>query len=115
MHFWFQMRGHSKGEVHLHAAAVMLEWSVEETLHLGKGHNFVELAIHFGFAHAENRAAHINVFATGLLQVKASADLEQAAHAAVNFGVAFGGASDARKDFQQGAFARAVAPDEADD
>ena len=47
--------------------------------------------------------------------MKAGADFEQAADASVNFGVAFGGAGDAGEDFQQRAFAGAVAADEADD
>ena len=47
--------------------------------------------------------------------MKAGADFEEAADASVNFGVAFGGAGDAGEDFQQRAFAGAVAADEADD
>ena len=47
--------------------------------------------------------------------MEAGADFEEAADASVNFGAAFGGASDAGKDFQQRAFACAVAANEADD
>ena len=47
--------------------------------------------------------------------MEASADFQEAADASVNFGVAFGGAGDAGENFQQRAFARAVASDEADD
>ena len=40
------------------------------------------------FAHAEYRAAQINIFAAGQLGMKTGADFEQAADAAVNFGTA---------------------------
>ena len=113
--FGLQVRGDGEGQAHLHAAAVMLERGFEESLDFGEGHDFVELAVDFGFAHAENGAAHVDVFAAGELGVKAGADFEQAADASVNFGVAFGGAGDAGQDLQQRALARAVAADEADD
>ena len=113
--FGLEVGGYGEGQAHLHAAAVVLERGVQEALDFGEGHDFVELSVYFGFAHAENGAAHVDIFAAGQFGVKAGADFEQAADASVNFGVAFGGASDAGEDFQQRAFARAVAPDEADD
>src|ERR1700678_3728261 len=47
--------------------------------------------------------------------MKASADFEEAADTSMNFGAALSGARDAGQDLQQGAFARAVASDEAND
>ncbi len=46
--------------------------------------------------------------------METGADFEKAADAAVKFGAAFGGAGDAGEDFQQRAFAGAVAADQAD-
>ena len=113
--FGLEVGCYGEGQAHLHAAAVMLERGVQEALDFGEGHDFVEFAVYFGFAHAENGAAHVDVFAAGEFGMKAGADFEEAADASVNFGVAFGGSGNAGEDFQQRAFAGAVAADEADD
>jgi hypothetical protein len=42
-------------------------------------------------------------------------DFEQRSHAAVNIGEAFGGMGDARKNFEERALARSIAPEYADD
>ena len=47
-------------------------------LHLGEGHDFVELCGDLGPRHAEDRAVEEDVLAAGQLGVKARADLEQA-------------------------------------
>jgi len=47
--------------------------------------------------------------------VKAGADLEEAADAAVDLGTAGGGLGDAGEDFEEGAFTAAVAADDAED
>src|SRR6185437_16948929 len=47
--------------------------------------------------------------------MEAGADFEKAGDAAVEFGVADGGAGDAREQLEQGGFARAVSADQADD
>ncbi len=111
--FRFEMGGDGEGEAHLHAAAVVLEGSVEEAFHFGEGHDLVELAADFCGAHAEDGAAHEHIFAAGELGVETGADFEKAADAAVKLGVSFGGAGDAGQDFQQRALAGAVAADQA--
>src|SRR6185437_15388954 len=100
--FGFEMRGDGEGEAHAHAAAVMLEGRVDETLDFGKGDDLVEFADDLGFAHAENGAAEEDVFAAGELRMEAGADFEKAGDAAVEFGVADGGAGDAREQLEQG-------------
>ena len=47
--------------------------------------------------------------------MEAGADLQQAADAALNLDLAAGGGGDAREDFEQGAFAGAIAADDAED
>ncbi|HVB58285.1 MAG TPA: hypothetical protein VNE63_17900 [Candidatus Acidoferrales bacterium] len=113
--FRFEVRGDSEGQAHAHAAAVMLKGRVDEALDFGKGDNLVEFADDFGFAHAEDGAAEENVFAAGKLRMKAGADFEKAGDAAVEFGVSDGGPRDAREQFEQRGFARAVSADQADD
>ena len=108
------MRGYCEGQAHLHAAAVVLQGSIEEAFHFGEGYDLVELPADFCGAHAEDGAAHEHIFASGELGVETGADFEKAADAAVKLGVSFGGAGDAGEDFQQRALAGAVAADQAD-
>ena len=107
------MGGYCEGEAHLHAAAVVLQGGVEEAFDFGEGYDLVELAADFCGAHAEDGAAHEDIFASCELGVETGADFEKAADAAVKLGVSFGGAGDAGQDFQQRAFAGAVAADQA--
>ena len=93
----------------------MLDGRVNEFFEFGEGHDFVELAGDFGFGHAENGAGEEGVFAAGELGMEAGADFEERADAAVDFGPAFGGASDAGEDFEQRGLAGAIAADEAED
>jgi hypothetical protein len=112
--FGLEVGGDSEGEAHLHAAAVMLQGGVEEAFHFREGYDLVELAADFCGAHAEDGAAHEDVFASGEFGVETGADFEKAADAAVKFGVSFGGAGDAGEDFKERALAGAVAADQAD-
>ena len=63
---------------------VALDRRVEELLDLGEGDDLVELARDLARRHAEDRAVEEDVLAAGELGVKAGADLEQAADAAVD-------------------------------
>ena len=113
--FRLEVRGDGKRQAHLHSRAVMLQRRVDEIGDFGKGDDLVEFAVDFLLAHAENRAVQIRIFAAGQLGVKARADFQQAAHAAANFSLAFGGLRDAGKNLQQRGFSGAVAADQADD
>ena len=77
------MGGDGEGQAHVHAAGVALDRRVEKALDLGEGDDFVELAADLGAAHAEDGAVEEDVFAAGQLRMKAGADFEQAADAAV--------------------------------
>jgi hypothetical protein len=112
--FRFEMRGDSKGEAQIHAAGIMLNRRVNKLLHFGKRHDLVELARDLDARHAENRAVQINIFASRQLRMKARADFKQAADAPVQLDASGRRLGDAREQFEQSGFARAVSADDAD-
>src|SRR5208337_4667273 len=107
------MRGDSERQPHIHAAGIVLHRGINEFFQLRETHNFVEFADDLLLAHPQNRAAQKGVLAPGEFGMKTGANFQEAANAAVNFRPALGRPGDARKDFQQGGLARAVAPDQA--
>ena len=113
--FGFEVGGDGKGETHLHPRGVVFELGIEEALDFGESNDFIELAVYFGFAHTENSAAHVNIFAAGELGVKAGADFEQGSYAAEYSRAAFGRFRDARENFEKRALSRAILADNADD
>jgi hypothetical protein len=113
--FGFEMGGHGEGQADVHAAGVVLDRGVDKFFEFGEGDDFVELAGDVALAHAEDGAGEKGVFAAGQFGVEASADLEEAADAAVDLGVAGGGTGDTGKDFEERGFAGAVAADETED
>src|SRR6266700_1353244 len=113
--FRLEMGSDGEGQADVHAGGVVLDGRVNEFIEFGEGDDFVELAGDFGFGHAEDGAGEKGVFAAGELGMKAGADFEERADAAVNLRPAFGGAGDAGEDFEKSGFAGAVAADEAED
>ena len=111
--FRLQVRGHGKGQAQVHPAGVELDRGVDELLHFGKGHDFVELPVDFGPAHAQDGAAQVDVLPAGQLRVKARAHFQQGTHAAVKFRVALGGPGDPGENLEQGGLARTVVADDA--
>src|SRR6185503_2832080 len=97
------------------ATRVVLDRRVDEPLDFGKGHDLVELARDLCTAHSEDGAAQEDVLAPGQLGVESRADLEQGADAAADLGETGRRIGDAREDLQEGALARSVAADQADD
>src|SRR2546430_11141059 len=93
----------------------VLYGGINEFLELGEGHDFIELALDFALAHAEDGTGQKRVLVAGQLGMKTGADFEERADAAVNLRPTSGGAGDARQDFQNSGFASAVAADEAED
>jgi hypothetical protein len=67
-----------------------------------------------GAFHAEDGAVEVDVFAAGELGVEAGAYFEQAAHAAVELGLAFGGVCYPGQNFKQCALPRAIPTYDAD-
>src|SRR5260370_29938307 len=103
----------SEGQADVHAGGVVLYGSVNKFFELGEGHDFIELALDFALAHAEDGAGEKRVFVAGQLRMKAGADFEERADAAVNLRPTSGGAGDAREACHERGFAGAVAAEEA--
>ena len=111
----FEVRGHGEGEADEHAARIVFHRRVYELLDLGERDDLVELRADFPALHPEDGAIEEDVFAACEIGVKAGADFEQRGETTAEDRATAGRLGDARKDFQQRAFARAVAPDDADD
>src|SRR5438874_2108484 len=103
-----------EGEADVHAGAVPLDRRVEELLDLGKINDFIEFAVDFRLLHPQDAAVQINVLAARQLRVKTSPYFEEAAHAAAQFDAAGRWLRDPAENFQERAFPRAIAPDDAD-
>src|ERR1700694_2733526 len=109
-----KVRRHRKGEADVHPTGVELDGGVEESLHARELDDVVELAVDLAALHAEDCAVQVDVFATGELGVKARSNLEQAAQAPVDDSASMGRLGEPAQDLQEGALARAVAPDDAE-
>src|SRR5277367_2342754 len=93
----------------------MFHSRVQKFFQFGERNNFVEFVVNLGVAHAEHRAVQVNVLASRQFRMKARADLQQAANAALEAEAPEGWLRDAREDLDQRAFARAGATDNAHD
>src|SRR5207237_7767573 len=87
----------------------------DELVDLGEADDLVEVAGDFRPLHAADRAAEVNVLASGELAVKADGDLQERADTAVDFRGSARRIGDAGEDLEQRALSCAVAPDDADD
>src|SRR6516162_10611796 len=106
------MRGHRKGQSHVHTTAVTFHRCVEESFDFSERHNLVELGPNLGAGHPKDCTVQINVLASGELRMKAGADLEEAGHPPSDANPAFGWFRDPAQNLQQGGFTRAVPPDD---
>src|ERR1017187_10482795 len=109
------MRGHGEGQPHIHATAVAFHRSIQELLDFSKSDNLIELALDFRLGHAENGTVQEDVFATREFGMEPRSHFQQARDASLDANLARSWGSNAGEDFEQGAFARAVPPDNAED
>ena len=109
-----QMRGHGKGEPHVHPAAVMLHGRIEKAIDAGEGDDGVELLANLGAPHAEDGAVEEDVLATSQLLIESGADFQKAPHAAIEIHFAMSHLRDPGQNLQQRAFSGAVSADEAE-
>ena len=110
----FEVGGYCKAEANVHAAAVAFYRGVDVAFYPGKVNDFVKLAGDFFFGHAEDGPVEVDVFAAGKVGVKAGAYFEQAGYPAPHGNAAGSGFGDAAQQFEQGAFAGAVAANDAE-
>lgn len=111
--FGVEMGGYGEGEADVHAAGVAFYGGIQELFDLGEVDDGVEVLFDLGFAHAEDRAVQVDIFAPRELGMEAGADLEQACHSAFDRDSAGRGFGDAAEDLEQRRLARAVAADDA--
>src|ERR1041385_9577959 len=96
--FGLEMGGDGKGQAHIHAAGVTLDWCVQELLDLGERDDLIELPLNFCLAHPENGSVQVNVFPAGQLLMKAGPHFEQTRHATPELNATFGGFGNPAKD-----------------
>ena len=88
--FRFEVSSNAESQPHIHTTRVMLNGRVNKSFNLRKGHNFVELVVDLSFLHPENRTVQIDVFPSGQLRMKSSANLKQASNPSVQIDSAAG-------------------------
>src|ERR1051326_1872421 len=75
-----QMRSDSECKAHVHAARIMLHWSIYESLDFGEGNYLIKLVLDFCLLHPQDGAIQIDILAAGELAMKSRAYLQQRAH-----------------------------------
>ncbi len=109
-----KMRRHGEGQARLHAAAIVLERTIQEFSHFGEAYDLVEFARDFLTAHAENCAVEIDVLASGELRMKAGADLEEAAHGSADLRPSCRWLGNPREDLEESGLPGPIPPDHSD-
>ena len=104
-----EVRGHGIAQAHLHAAAVSLDGRIQMVFNATERDDAIELGFDLLPAHAEDGAVEQDVLTAGEFRMEARAHFEQAAHLAPHAYGALRGQRDPREQFQQCAFARAIA------
>src|SRR5947209_5468235 len=109
------MSRHGKGQANVHPAAVMFDWGVHELMDAGELDNCFELLSDLCAGHSQDCPVQIHVLPAGQLLMKACANLQQTSDATVKVNLTFGGSRDAGKNLEQGAFARPVSSNDANE
>ena len=105
--------GHRKSQAKIHSARIPFHRHIDETFHLREGNDFIELRGDLRALHAENGSVQKHIFSSGKLLVETSPHFQKTADSTVQIDPSCGGFRDARQDFEQSGFTRAVAPDDA--
>jgi hypothetical protein len=78
-----------------------------------KADDLIEFAVYLGALHAQDGAVHVDVLAAGQFGMEAGADFQEGANPSAHSDRSTGRFGNAREDFEQGRFARAVASHDA--
>ena len=100
-----------KGQTDKHTAGIGLYGLVNEVSNIRKLQNGRELLIHLCLAKAHHGAVHIDIFNTGIVLVKAGAQLQKSADAAPAFHLSRGGTKYPGNNLQHGGLAGTVGAD----
>src|ERR1700722_12505278 len=100
-----------KTQTCIHAGGIALYGSLDELLQTGKTYDFVQFAVDFRPAHAEDGTVQEDIFAAREVRVKPSPDFDQGRQATPHFDGSTGRDDDTREQLEQRALARAVVPD----
>jgi hypothetical protein len=106
---------HREGQPHLHARRVVLQLQLLELAQLGELDHSVVSVARLARGEAEHHAVQQNVVASREVGVEAHAELDEGRHAAIHVDRSTVGAVDARQALEQGALARPVAADDAEE
>src|SRR5688572_25549910 len=90
----------------------MFYWCIDELLHAGKCHYFIEFLADLAPFHPEDGPVEIHVFTSGQFGMKSCPHLKKRGHTAVNFNSSVGRFRDSRERFEQRTFPRAVSADD---
>src|SRR5215471_3983867 len=92
----------------------MFHRRIDESIHLCKIDNIVELAADFGSLHPQNCSVEVDVFPAAQLRMETRSHLQQRCNTTTNLCETGGRFGDSRKYFQQSTLACTVAADETD-
>src|SRR5579862_8109861 len=94
-YFGVEMRRDRETQPDVHAARIVLDGCVEETLELRESDDLIEFAANFGSRHTEHHAVHVDILAAGKLGVKAGSDFQKTGNAAIQADIPLGRIGDA--------------------
>ena len=98
-----------KREPDIHSAAVALDGRVQETLHLSKRDDCIELALDLGVQHSKNGSIQINVLPPRQFRMKSRPDLQQAPHTSANGNPSLRRFGNPAQQFEERGFSRSIA------
>ena len=113
-HIRVHMGNDGKGQADDHAAGIALDGLIDEFADVGKGHDILITGRDFLGTEAKNGGIEPDVFPAGEFGIESAAQFQQGGHPSAGAHAARGGGKRAADDLQQGAFARAVATEDAD-
>lgn len=106
--------GDSKRDARDHAGGEVLHGHVHEVGQLGKLDDLLEVSVDELFGVAEQRAVEVDVLASGELEVKTRAKLDQGRDIAAHDALALAGFEHTGDDLEHGGLARTVGANKAD-
>ncbi|KXU36559.1 hypothetical protein AXK11_04205 [Cephaloticoccus primus] len=109
----FEVGSDSKGQSHIHTAAVALYRGIKKLFDLSKSDDFIKLLPNFKTSHSENRPVQVDVFTSGELGVKASSYLKEGRNATSQGNPSSSGLCNSRKAFEQCRLSCSIATDDA--